>query len=81
MISLYRQDGDIIYGVKQFILDTPNDLPNLTTNCRPGSLAFVVSNSEYFMLNNAKEWISVTLGAGSGGGSVTGDDGGFLRMF
>ena len=82
MYSIYRQDGDISYGVKQFILDNPSDLNSLPSKkCHPGSLAFIISTSEYYMLNNEKEWIYVTLSNGGSGGPIVGDDGGLLRMF
>lgn len=79
MISIYKQDGDITYGVKEFIIDTPSDLVDLPTNktkVRPGSTAFVISTSEKYMLNNQEQWILLK---GSGGGS--GDNAGNLTPF
>ena len=80
MISIYKQDGDITYGVKEFIVDTPSDLADLPTNktkARPGSTAFVISTSERYMLNNQEQWILLRR-PGSGG---SGDNGGDLGTF
>lgn len=62
--SLYKQDGEIIYGVKDFIVDTPADIATLPTDLdkiKVGSQAFVISSSERFMLNSQGAWIKVNL--------------------
>ena len=55
-ISIYRQDKNLTYNIRKFVLDSPADLEFLTTNCAAGSSAFIISNSQLYMLNNNKEW-------------------------
>ena len=52
-ISIYSNRGIKNYGIKHFILDTENDLTYLSTAYKPGSTAFVVETSKYYMLNNS----------------------------
>lgn len=67
MISVVSNKGVIAYGYKEFILDTPEDLVNLKSDYTPGSIAFVISTSDKYMLNNSHQWVKIT---DSGGGSV-----------
>lgn len=53
MISVVSNKGVIAYGYKEFILDTPEDLVNLKSDYTPGSIAFVISTSDKYMLNNS----------------------------
>lgn len=55
-ISVYRQDKDLTYNIKKFVLDSPEDIELLPDNCAPGSSAFVISNSQLYMMNTKKEW-------------------------
>jgi len=66
-ISIYSNRGIKNYGIKHFILDTNNDLQKLSTSYIPGSTAFIVENSKYYMLNNSHVWCEVSLGNGGGG--------------
>ena len=84
--NLYRQDGDVLYGVKDFIVDTPADLADLPTDTKKvkvGSQAFVISTSERFMLNSKGIWVKVNLETSSpgGGDSSDPDNGGTLTIF
>lgn len=69
MVSLIKQDGETLYGIKEYILDTPLDIPDLPVNVGAGSTAFVISTSEKYMLNGQKKWIllKTTISSGSGG--------------
>ena len=58
MYKITSNDGDIAYGVKEFACDTPDDLKDLP-NCAMGSVAFVISTAEVFMLNSKKEWVKL----------------------
>ena len=84
--SLYRQDGDILYGVKDYIVDTETDIYSLPTDLKKikaGSQAFVIATSEKYMLNNQGIWVKVKLSAapGEGGGTVSADNAGELTVF
>ena len=79
MINLYKQDGETLYGVKEYILDSPEDIPSLPTNIRPGSTALVISTSNIYMLNGSKQWVLMGGDSSSGGGS--GDNAGDLNQY
>ena len=56
MIKLVSQNDMPIYGNNKYILDSLDDLVNLDTLCAQGSLAFIISTGEYYMLNGEKMW-------------------------
>lgn len=58
-ISIYSNSGIKNYGIKHFVLDTENDLNQLSTIYTPGTTAFIVETSQTYMLNNKKEWIQI----------------------
>ena len=70
MFSLFSNSGKRAYYTHEYIVDTPSDIANLPTDVKPGSKAFVISDSTYYMMNHQKQWIKVNLGnTGGGGGS------------
>ena len=69
MINLYRQDGETLYGIKEFILDSPEDLSNLPTNIRSGSSALIIPTGEVYFLNGSKQWTMVGGESTESGGS------------
>ena len=71
MVNLYKQDGEILYGVKEYIIDSMDDVKDLPTNVRPGSIAMLVPSGVKYILNGKKEW--VLLMQSSGGGSEGGN--------
>lgn len=71
MVNLYKQDGEILYGVKEYIIDSIDDVKDLPTNVRPGSIAMLVPSGLKYILNGKKEW--VLLMQSSGGGSEGGN--------
>ena len=70
MVNILTNSGSVAYGVKSFLLDTPADFANIGNNHETGSVAFIISTSEKYMLNGQKEWIKIqaTGGGNSGGG-------------
>lgn len=57
MIYIMKNGGHDTYNIKQFTLDTPDDLPNLpTSGIAVGSAALVISTSDVYMLNSKGEW-------------------------
>lgn len=64
MINLYKHDGEVLYGIKEFLLDTQDDLSQLPTNVKAGSTALVISSGALYMLNGSKQWIEIG-GAGN----------------
>lgn len=73
MFNLISTSGKAAYGVKEFSLDLESDLSSIdVSDCSPGSVAFIIENSKYFMLNSSKKWVKVNLATGGGGGSPGG---------
>lgn len=58
MYKILSSDGDISYGIKEFICDTIEELNNLPS-CSMGSTAFVISSAEVYMLSGKKEWVKI----------------------
>ena len=79
MINLYKQDGETLYGIKEYILDSTSDVQNLPTNVKIGSTALVISTSDIYMLNGSKQWVLIGGNPSSGGGS--GDNAGDLNQY
>lgn len=61
MINLYRQDGETLYGIKEFILDSEDDVKDLPTHKKVhvGSTALVIPTGTLYMLNGSHEWVEV----------------------
>ena len=53
MISKLKQNGNVVYGVIEFVCDTPEDLPN---DAAMGSTVFVISIVKTYMKNSSGEW-------------------------
>ena len=56
---LYKQDGEILYGIKEFLIDSEEDLKDLPLNIKSGSSAFILSSGSIYILNKDKKWILV----------------------
>lgn len=56
MVNLYRQDGETLYGIKEFLLDSVDDLSSLPTKIRSGSSALIIPTGELYILNGNREW-------------------------
>ena len=58
MITLYKQDGETSYGIKEFLLDTPEDIKSLPTlQIKPGSSALIISTGALYLFNGEKKWV------------------------
>lgn len=66
--------GSETYGTKRFLLDTPDDLPNLGLNYTKGSRAFVISTSDEYMLDGTPKWVKIKTGGSSSGGDTPDPD-------
>ena len=58
MFKLIATDGDKAYGIKEYVLDTPEDIKALPP-CPMGSSALVISTGEVYMINSNKEWVKI----------------------
>lgn len=59
MINLLSQNGYQDYGIKEYVLDTLDDLNNLPITDKAGSTAFIISTSQVYMINSKGEWKEV----------------------
>lgn len=75
MVRINANSGRNSYGIKDYILDTVDDLKHLNKMESPmGSTAFVIATSQNYMKNSDDEWIEITTKTSSGGGGSGGDD-------
>ena len=59
---ILNQSGQITYNLKEFIVDTYNEITKINKHTTaPGSTCFVIDTSEYYMLNTKYEWVKVNL--------------------
>ena len=73
MFSIYANSNKIVHGQKEFLIDTIDDLSKVpTAKLTPGTTAFVISSSQYYMLNHNQEWVKVYL-TGNSSSSDPGD--------
>jgi hypothetical protein len=53
------QNGDVVYDIKEYVCDGPEDIANLPRNCGMGSTCVVISTSEVYMMNSKGEWVKI----------------------
>lgn len=59
MINTISTSGHITYGLKDFVVDTAEEIKNLPIDCPMGSTAFVIATKTKYMLNGSKEWTQI----------------------
>lgn len=60
MIAVLSENGKSTYNLKEYVVDTQEDIKDLpTSGIQMGSTAFVISTGTVYMLNSSKEWIEV----------------------
>lgn len=59
MIKIISQSGQTSYGLKEFVVDTENEIAHLSLNVAMGSTAFVIEGSLVYMMNGQKEWVKI----------------------
>lgn len=71
--TMTYSNGRVPNQVKEFTVDAKSDIDSIDiSQILPGSRAFVIDDSQWYMLNNQWQWKPVDLGSGSssgGGGS------------
>jgi hypothetical protein len=58
MYSVIAHDGDVQYGVNEYVCDTTEDLTHLP-RCGMGSTALVIATGEVYMKNSYGEWVKL----------------------
>ena len=57
MAFLVKQASKMDYHYSEYVLDTVEELDDINVNsCCPGSVAYVMSTGDVYMLTNKKEW-------------------------
>lgn len=59
MYKMTSQNGDVVYDIKEFVCDTPDDIANLPQAAGMGSTCVVISTSEVYMMNSKGEWVKI----------------------
>lgn len=60
MIRPMTSGGHTTYNLKEYVVDTPEDLEYLPVEgIAMGSIALVISKSAVYMLNSAGEWVEI----------------------
>ena len=69
--QIIKNSGHTAYGLKEYVVDTLQELNELSVDDPQGSLATVINggNLKYYMMNGNHEWKEIHLNNGSGGGS------------
>ena len=58
MYKIVSNDGDVAYGIKEFVCDAFDDL-NTLPPCQMGSSAIVIATAEVYMKNSKGEWVKL----------------------
>ena len=56
MYKLIAHDGETVYGIKQFAVDSMEDISALPHNCPMGSTVIVIPTGQVFMVNGEGKW-------------------------
>ena len=69
--QIIKNSGHTAYGLKEYVVDTLQELNELSVDDPQGSLATVINggNLKYYMMNGNHEWKEVHLNNGPGNGS------------
>lgn len=58
MYKITSNDGDISYGIKEFVCDSVDDL-SILPSCQMGSIAIIIATAEVYMKNSKDEWVKL----------------------
>lgn len=58
MYKITSNDGDVAYGVKEFVCDSIDDLETLPY-CQMGSIAIIIATASVYMKNSKGEWVKL----------------------
>lgn len=59
MVNVSANSGHTAYGLKEFIIDTKEDLEELPVDVTVGSTAFCIADSAVYMLNGSRKWVEI----------------------
>ena len=58
MYKLIAHDGGSVYGINEYVCDTPEDISNLPP-CDMGSMCLVISTGDLYIMNSKKAWVKI----------------------
>lgn len=64
--SIISQNGQSLYNIKEYILDTIEDLESLPVSAGMGSTAFVIEDGRKYVLNSQNQWIALVTTVNNG---------------
>ena len=67
--NILSQSGHTAYGIREFVIDTDDDIENLPIDIPMGSAALSIESGNVFILNSKDEWKNVGGGNGQSGGT------------
>lgn len=59
MIKLVATDGEVAYGIKEYVCDNIQDLKLLPKNCEMGSKCYVINANELYIMNGQHQWVKI----------------------
>lgn len=59
MINIMSTGGHTAYNIKEFAIDTKEDLDYLPLDVPMGSVAICIEDSSVYMLNSSGEWVEI----------------------
>lgn len=59
MIGIMKNGGHTTYGLKEYVVDSTEDINSLPLDGVMGSTAFVIETGDVYMLNGKKEWVKI----------------------
>ena len=59
MIGITKTGGHVTYNLKEYVVDTAEEIDLLPLDGVMGSTAFVISTGDVYMLNGKKEWVKI----------------------
>lgn len=67
--NILSQSGHTAYGIREFVIDTDDDIENLPIDIPMGSAALSIESGNVFILNSKDEWKNVGGGSSQSSGS------------
>ena len=64
--SVISQNGQSLYNIKEYVLDTIEDLESLPVSAGMGSTAFVIEDGRKYVLNSQNQWIALVTTVNNG---------------
>jgi hypothetical protein len=59
MIGITKTSGHVTYNLKEYVVDTTEEVNLLPLDGVMGSTAFVIETGDVYMLNGKKEWVKI----------------------